>query len=47
VKNDGPLSVRRGFTRDDLSAICHDAGVPAPSLAWRPMFRWRMMIRRT
>ena len=47
VKNDGPLSVRRGFTREDLEAICRDAGVPAPELAWRPMFRWRMLIRRT
>jgi 2-polyprenyl-3-methyl-5-hydroxy-6-metoxy-1,4-benzoquinol methylase len=47
VKNDGPLSVRRGFTREDLESICREAKVPAPSLAWRPMFRWRMLIRRT
>jgi 2-polyprenyl-3-methyl-5-hydroxy-6-metoxy-1,4-benzoquinol methylase len=47
VKNDGPLSVRRGFLREDLEAICRDAGVPPPELAWRPMFRWRMLIRRT
>lgn len=46
VQNDGPLSVRRGFTRADLEAICRQAGVPAPELAWRPMFRWRMLIRR-
>ncbi len=47
VRNDGPLSVRRSFTREDLFALCREAGVPAPELAWRPMFRWRMLIRRT
>ncbi len=47
VRNDGPLSVRRGFIRDDLIAICREASVPAPELSWRPMFRWQMLIRRT
>jgi 2-polyprenyl-3-methyl-5-hydroxy-6-metoxy-1,4-benzoquinol methylase len=47
VRNDGPLSVRRGFTREDLFALCSEAGVPSPEVAWRPMFRWRMLIRRT
>ena len=47
VKNDGPLSVRRGFLREDLEAICKAAGVPKPEIAWRPMFRWRMLIRST
>ena len=47
VRNDGPLSVRRAFTRQDLIDLCKEAGVPQPELAWRPMFRWRMLIRRT
>jgi 2-polyprenyl-3-methyl-5-hydroxy-6-metoxy-1,4-benzoquinol methylase len=47
VQNDGPLSVRRAFSREDLFSLCEQAGVPRPEVAWRPMFRWRMLIRRT
>lgn len=46
VKNDAAVSVQRAFTKADFVAMCEEAGLPAPELAWRPMFRWRVVIRR-
>lgn len=46
VKHDGPLSVLRAFTAADLRDYCRQGGLPAPEVHWRPMFRWRMIIRR-
>lgn len=43
VRNDGPLSVLRGFTRRELLRTARAAGVPSPSVAWEFPFRWLMV----
>jgi ubiquinone/menaquinone biosynthesis C-methylase UbiE len=40
VRNDGPLSVLRGFQKPDLIAIAKGAGLKNASLQWRFPFRW-------
>lgn len=46
VKNDGPLSVLRAFTREELEDMCRAAGLPSPDIRWRPMFRWQVVVPR-
>ena len=46
VRYDGPLSVLRSFHRSELRAMCAEHGLPSPDIAWRPMFRWRMIVAR-
>ncbi|QDG54298.1 methyltransferase domain-containing protein [Persicimonas caeni] len=43
VRNDGPLSVLRGFTRRELIRSARAAGVPSPSVAWEFPFRWLLL----
>jgi 2-polyprenyl-3-methyl-5-hydroxy-6-metoxy-1,4-benzoquinol methylase len=45
VVNDAPLSVHRGFTRDELVEIVKSAGISSYSLKWRWAFRWQLIIR--
>lgn len=40
VKNDAPLSVRRGFTRQDWVSIFERAAITSFSCKWRWAFRW-------
>jgi ubiquinone/menaquinone biosynthesis C-methylase UbiE len=40
VKNDAPLSVQRGFTRQEWNAVFNDAGIRNFSCKWRWAFRW-------
>lgn len=40
VKNDGPLSVLRGFQAPELRAIAQGAGLKDFSLEWHLPFRW-------
>jgi ubiquinone/menaquinone biosynthesis C-methylase UbiE len=40
VRNDGPLSVLRGFQKSDLVAIAQGAGLDNALLQWRFPFRW-------
>jgi 2-polyprenyl-3-methyl-5-hydroxy-6-metoxy-1,4-benzoquinol methylase len=47
VRNDAPLSTLRAFTRADFVELCRSKGLPEPEIAWRAMFRWRVVIRRT
>lgn len=47
VQNDGPLSVLRGFTRDELMRLARHVGVAEPSVAWEFPFRWLMICPRT
>lgn len=42
VQHDGPVSVRRGFTRSELQALAHAAGLPSPSIRWHWAFRWTL-----
>jgi 2-polyprenyl-3-methyl-5-hydroxy-6-metoxy-1,4-benzoquinol methylase len=40
VKNDAPLSVLRGFTRDEWKNILDQAGIDEYQLKWKWAFRW-------
>lgn len=40
VKNDAPLSVRRGFTRKEWQALFEKASIKAYQCRWRWAFRW-------
>jgi SAM-dependent methyltransferase len=40
MRNDGPLSVLRGFKYSELKAIAQGAGLSPFSLYWRLPFRW-------
>jgi SAM-dependent methyltransferase len=42
VQHDGPLSVRRGFRRDDLVALAAAAGLPSATVRWHWAFRWTL-----
>ena len=39
-KHDGPLSVLRGFTRDELATLARQSDLPRPQIDWRWAFRW-------
>ena len=41
-RHDGPISVLRGFSRDDLHAIAQDAGLGAYRIRWHWAFRWTL-----
>lgn len=45
VKNDGPLSVLRGFNKKELIEILQQAGIKNYSLKWKWAFRWQLVIR--
>ncbi|HEX8313623.1 MAG TPA: methyltransferase domain-containing protein [Flavisolibacter sp.] len=40
VKNDAPLSVQRGFSRDDWQRLFQQAGIDNFTCTWRWAFRW-------
>ncbi len=46
VKNDGPLSVKRGFTKAELLNLLKDAGIKNPVIKWKWAFRWMVVIRK-
>ena len=39
-KMDGPISVRKGFTRTDLERYAKAAQLPTPTIRWQWAFRW-------
>jgi len=39
-RNDGPLSVRRAFTRNEMQALALGAGLQGARVSWRWAFRW-------
>ena len=45
VRNDGPLSVRKGFTRRELLELLESAGCRDFCIRWRWAFRWVVIIR--
>jgi 2-polyprenyl-3-methyl-5-hydroxy-6-metoxy-1,4-benzoquinol methylase len=45
VKNDAPLSVRRGFKKKELSALLDKAGISNYTIRWRWAFRWLVIVR--
>jgi hypothetical protein len=44
VKNDAPLSVRRGFSRSELISLLEAAGITNYSIRWRWAFRWLVIV---
>lgn len=46
VKNDGPLSVKRGFTKSELINLLYDAGVNSFTIKWKWAFRWMVVIKK-
>ncbi|HZK64528.1 MAG TPA: SAM-dependent methyltransferase, partial [Puia sp.] len=44
VKNDAPLSVLRGFKKNDLVAILDKAGIRDYSIRWQWAFRWLIIV---
>lgn len=41
-RHDAPVSVRRGFRRDDLAGLAAAAGLTAPRIRWHWAFRWSL-----
>ncbi len=46
VKNDGPLSVKRGFTKLEIKNLLFDAGIKNFVIKWKWAFRWMVVINR-
>ncbi len=44
VKNDAPLSVRRGFKKNEIIKIIEDAGTFKYIIKWHWAFRWMVVI---
>jgi 2-polyprenyl-3-methyl-5-hydroxy-6-metoxy-1,4-benzoquinol methylase len=44
VKNDAPLSVARGFTKDELIEICKHATIQNVKIKWKWAFRYLLML---
>lgn len=44
VKYDAPLSVKRGFSREDWQEILYQADIKKYSLRWRWAFRWEVVL---
>lgn len=45
VKNDAPVSVTRGFTRDEWQQIINSAEIHKFELEWKWAFRWLITVR--
>lgn len=45
VKNDAPLSVKRGFSRKDLTYIMQRSGIGDYSIQWKWAFRWLVTVQ--
>ncbi len=43
VKNDAPLSVRRGFIRSEWNNLMNASGLTAYDLSWKWAFRWLLI----
>jgi 2-polyprenyl-3-methyl-5-hydroxy-6-metoxy-1,4-benzoquinol methylase len=44
VRHDAPLSVLRGFSKNELIEILQQAGIKNYSLKWKWAFRWQLVI---
>lgn len=47
VKNDAPLSVKRGFVRKDWNRLLQQAGIKGATVQWKWAFRWLIMVKKT
>ncbi len=43
VKNDAPISVKRGFVREDWHRIGKEAGLAKMQISWHWAFRWQVI----
>jgi hypothetical protein len=46
VKNDAPLSVRRGFRRNEWKALLEQAGIKNYAIQWKWAFRWLIIVHK-
>ena len=46
VKNDAPLSVKRGFSRKEWEQIFERAGITSFQITWQWAFRWLILCRK-
>jgi ubiquinone/menaquinone biosynthesis C-methylase UbiE len=46
VKNDGPLSVQRGFTKSELVNLFSNTGIKNFIIKWNWAFRWMVVIKK-
>ena len=46
VKNDAPLSVKRGFLRSDIRAVLNRIPCSSATVKWRWAFRWLVVIKK-
>lgn len=46
VRNDAPLSVKRGFSKSELLKILSDAGIQNFIIRWKWAFRWMIVIKK-
>jgi len=46
-RHDAPVSVLRGFTRDELEALVQRAGLPQARIQWHWAFRWTISTTHT
>lgn len=44
VKNDGPISVLRAFSKEDLERILNTAGFTNYDIQWKWAFRWQIVV---
>jgi 2-polyprenyl-3-methyl-5-hydroxy-6-metoxy-1,4-benzoquinol methylase len=45
VKHDAPLSVARGFTKQEWAQLFHLAGISHFSIQWKWAFRWLVVVK--
>ena len=45
VKNDAPLSVRRGFVKQEWVSLCNKAGITDPVIRWEWAFRYLITVK--
>ncbi|TAH05935.1 MAG: methyltransferase domain-containing protein [Sphingobacteriales bacterium] len=46
VKNDAPLSVRRGFRRNEWKELLEQAGIKNYAIQWKWAFRWLIIVHK-
>lgn len=44
IRYDAPLSVLRGFVREDWDQLAKDAGLTSPAVRWQIPFRWQVIF---
>jgi 2-polyprenyl-3-methyl-5-hydroxy-6-metoxy-1,4-benzoquinol methylase len=46
IRNDGPLSVAKGFRSSEWRRLKKDYALPIVSYSWRPLFRYAVIVRK-